>query len=453
VKSPPFFRHHVARCKISDKMAPGKWQKFYNGAWGEPGLGGKASDVDAYYVMYNTYLGKYISFNCDNSISVCDDLSRQDWTPCFKVTGDCWGGINAFAWLVTNADKTDIYTGGKTLYLYSYWEKSFHGMYKIDFGPGKTSDSAGYMVGFTGSFPTSGDPMKLYLYGSRYESSDPIESMHCRRIDCSNPETAYSGGWAAEDNDSYYGKTAMETATMGSSLQFSFKGADIYWRAVKGPDGGKADVYLDDIFQKTIDCWASPLTPFQFAFIKKGLDPAVVHTIKIVVRGDKNPLSTGTKIRHLLFEYPADSYAASDGFSSVMGKNNWYYQQKNGKVYTDMAFKDPFWAGKDSSELGYFHMAAGSADAVRKWVAPRTGKILVEGNIKMEKDSTGEATVEILKNRKACWNSKSVEYRKRTYYHFTIPVKQGDAVYFIVKGKDNNRKENVIWDPAVTYED
>lgn len=452
VNSPPFFRHHVARCRISDKMAPGKWQKFYNGAWGEPGLGGKASDVDAYYVMYNTYLGKYISFNCDNSISVCDDLSRQDWTPCIKIPGKYWGNTDAFAWLVTDAGKTDTYTGGKTLFLYSYWEKAFHGLYKIDFGPGKTPDTAGYMVGYAWGFPTSAEPMKLYLYGSRYESSDSIERMHCRRVDCLNPQTAYSGIWTEDTSDSYYGKTAMETGTAKNSMQFSFRGKDIYWRAVKGPDGGKADVYLDDVFQKTVDCWASPVTPFQFAFIKRGLDPTVTHIIKVVVRGDKNPRSTGTEVRHLLFQYSADSYCASDGFSNVMGKNNWYYQQGNNGVYTDMVFRDPYWAGSDSSEVGYFHMTPGKGDAVRKWVAPQMGRIRVEGNIKLENDSTGTPSVEILKNnRESCWASGSVDAEKPLYYDFTIPVKQGDAVYFIVKREGGNRREKVIWDPAVTY--
>src|SRR5665213_175865 len=145
VRAPYFFRHHVARCKISDKMAPGKWQKFYNGTWTQPGLGGKASDVNAYYVMYNTYLKKYLSFNYDNSISTCTDLSKQDWTPCFKIKGDYLGGPESFAWLITNANKTNTYLGGKTLFLYSYWQKKFSGLYKIEFGPGVTPDSQGYI--------------------------------------------------------------------------------------------------------------------------------------------------------------------------------------------------------------------------------------------------------------------------------------------------------------------
>jgi flagellin len=31
-------------------MAPGKWQRFYNGAWTEPGVGGKGSYVNAFTI-------------------------------------------------------------------------------------------------------------------------------------------------------------------------------------------------------------------------------------------------------------------------------------------------------------------------------------------------------------------------------------------------------------------
>ena len=54
----------AARCAISDKMAPGKWWKYKDGAWTEPGLGGKASRVMEPPIygrtIYNTYLKTYL---------------------------------------------------------------------------------------------------------------------------------------------------------------------------------------------------------------------------------------------------------------------------------------------------------------------------------------------------------------------------------------------------------
>jgi predicted SPOUT superfamily RNA methylase MTH1 len=61
----------------------------------------------------------------------------------------------------------------------------------------------------------------------------------------------------------------MVNRLAGSTIQFSFKGKDIYWRAVKGPDCGKVDVFLDNVLQKTVDCWASiPPWLFKKVFIQ-----------------------------------------------------------------------------------------------------------------------------------------------------------------------------------------
>lgn len=454
IKVSYFSRHHVARCKISDKMAPGKWQKFYNGEWSQPGIGGKASAVDGYYVMYNSYLDKYISFNYGNSIAVCTDLNKQDWTHSFKIGGgDYWGSKKSMAWLVTDANKTDVYSGGKTLFVYSYWEKVFHGLFKIELEKGQTPDTAGYMVGFAAEPRISMDPSKLYLNGSRYESPDSIESLHLRRINCLSPQVTYSGGWVDEKDDAYHVLPVKQHETAGSSIQFSFKAKDIYWKAVKGPDCGKADVYLDGHLQKTIDCWAESTTPLQYAFIKTGLDPNKVHTIKIVVRGDKNSKSSAAKIKHLFFEYPAESYVSSDGFTNVMGKNNWHYQELKGDTYTNMVFKDPHWKGAEGSETGYFHMTGQSGNAVKIWVATRKGKIRIEGALDIESDSAKGVSGEIRKNKKLVWSSKPIELKKMIFHNFMVNVKKGDAIYFIVKRNVGTSNGKLLWDPAITYED
>ncbi|MFC8275485.1 hypothetical protein ACFUJR_23720 [Streptomyces sp. NPDC057271] len=39
------FHAHVARAPISGKMAPGSWRKWYDGAWTEPGVGGRESNM------------------------------------------------------------------------------------------------------------------------------------------------------------------------------------------------------------------------------------------------------------------------------------------------------------------------------------------------------------------------------------------------------------------------
>lgn len=454
-----FLRHHVARCAISDKMAPGKWKKFYNGGWSEPGLGGKASWVDAYCVMYNTYLKQYISFNYDNSLSVCGDLSRQDWTPCIRIPGRAWGCDGLWGWWVTNADKTNIYVGDRTLYAYTFWMKAAGPRYRIDFGPGKTPVRDGYFVGGYGCTRSSLNPMTLYGYEPVFESADAIESRHTRRVPCTSPELSYSGAWTDEANDQYYEgaaerpeKRGKASATADSSVQFSFKAADIYWRAFRGPNCGKADVYLDGRRQRTVDCYAETATPYQFAFIKTGLDPQATHTIKVVVRGEKNSRSNGTAVKHIQFEYAAESYRASDGFSSVPGKNQWYNLQRQGAVDSDMLFKDPKWVGAGKCEVGYYHMTPDAQDAVRKWVAPHAGAVRIEGSVSLDHSGGAAVNVSILHNAAvAAWPAHLVTFGNPATHDLTVNVAPGDALYFIVNKKAGTASERTIWDPVVTY--
>ena len=172
---------------------------------------------------------------------------------------------------------------------------------------------------------------------------------------------------------------------------------------IKAENCGKADVYLDDLRQKTVDCYAETATPYQFAFVKTGLDPKVKHTIKVVVRGDKNARSSGTVLKHIQFEHGAESYRASDGFSSVPGKNHWYNQQRKGSVDTEMLFKDPKWVGAGKCEVGYYQMVPGGNDAVRKWIAPHAGTVRIEGRVSLDSPGGNGVKVSILHNAAEAW--------------------------------------------------
>ena len=122
----------------------------------------------------------------------------------------------------------------------------------------------------------------------------------------------YDGaGWTTEKHAHYYQGQAKRASNAGHRVQFTFQGSDIYWRAVADRDGGKADVFLDDVLVQTVDCFfAECALPYQFAFIKKGLDPKRQHTIKIAARGDKDSRSSGTTIRHIAFEFAGNEQGA-----------------------------------------------------------------------------------------------------------------------------------------------
>ncbi|MFZ4261650.1 hypothetical protein ACFRAE_06385 [Sphingobacterium sp. HJSM2_6] len=78
----------VARCKLSDKLAPNSWKKFYQGTWEQDGLGGKESTIIPFVnianVVYNTYLERYVCIGNAPSgksfISFASSMEKQDWT-------------------------------------------------------------------------------------------------------------------------------------------------------------------------------------------------------------------------------------------------------------------------------------------------------------------------------------------------------------------------------------
>jgi hypothetical protein len=180
---------------------------------------------------------------------------------------------------------------GQSLRAYNYWHDRPMRVLEINFKPGSTP---------LRHFPR----YDSYHYESHPESGDRIAARQTMIVGAAAPEVKYDGPqWAEEKSPRYYEGQARTAGSAGHTIQFTFEGPDIYWRAVAAKDGGKADVFLDGSLAETVDCFFRECAlPYQFAFIRTGLDPKRSHTIQIVVRGEKTPGSDGTVIRHIGFE-------------------------------------------------------------------------------------------------------------------------------------------------------
>jgi hypothetical protein len=474
--------NEAARCAISDKMAPGKWHKFRNGTWTEPGLGGKSSKVsmDSYgiygRVIYSTFLKTYVRIGpclgvadkrytdtgfADHSIyiSTCNDLAKQEWSPRLKLFDK--PDNDKLGITLTDGNLKDPFICDSTLCIYNYW------LYNIPSRAMDVTFAAGNTA--TAGFPRYGS----YAYEPLPESGDPIVSRKTRIVGCTHPDITYTGSaWTIRNDPKYYGTEIQVSDAPGSGIQFSFKGASIYWRAVADSDGGKVDVYLDDKLEETVDCYFKEPLPFQFAFVKNGLDAKQTHTIRIVIRADGNSLSCGTTIRHMAFEHGAESYNASAGFSSVMGKNNWLYQQGDGEKYGNLDFHladtihaggsktgkekliyPNYWGTKEIGLVGNIFQVPGNMDAVRTFIAPHAGEIRIEGKIEIEKGANAAFTVKIMTNDNTELLAKRVTFAQPVTHDLVIPVAKDDAVYFIVKRNDGKQEEKVMWNPTITFSD
>jgi hypothetical protein len=102
---------------------------------------------------------------------------------------------------------------------------------------------------------------------------------------------SFTGAWVAGTNPAAHGGSFRSTAEAGASMTFNFIGNRVCLTGPVGPDGGWADALVDGVKEPTlVECWNPSARQKQPLFMKKGLTNGP-HELKIVVRGEKNPLA------------------------------------------------------------------------------------------------------------------------------------------------------------------
>ncbi|MFD7165879.1 RICIN domain-containing protein [Streptomyces violascens] len=192
---------HVARAPISSKMAKGSWQKWYDGHWSQPGVGGLESNMvpadgasatgytpvagdydpanagtvsqqiaagqlpakSPLFVMnitYNAYLGLYIgepeavNGTAPQRFYATDDLASQKW----HLIGDTGGYTNNswYRWFLDGANRTNSTIVGKT----------FRSYCSIDCHGGADGEYVDVTIGSSAPAAPPVDVTKSYRIGS-----------------------------------------------------------------------------------------------------------------------------------------------------------------------------------------------------------------------------------------------------------------------------------------------
>ncbi|OCT15421.1 hypothetical protein A8709_15180 [Paenibacillus pectinilyticus] len=114
----------------------------------------------------------------------------------------------------------------------------------------------------------------------------------------------YSGSWTYDNTGAsgYVNSDQHYASTSGNYAQFTFTGTSIKWIGPRNVDCGKSDVYIDGVYDSSIDMYASSWLKQQVLFSKTGLSNAS-HTIKIVVTNTKNASASGYYSSIDAFEY------------------------------------------------------------------------------------------------------------------------------------------------------
>ncbi len=110
-------------------------------------------------------------------------------------------------------------------------------------------------------------------------------------------KVAYGGTWSRQYQSSAYGTYTKYAAVKGSYATFSFTGGkQVAWVAPRVTNGGYADVYLDGVKVATVNLYASSAQYRKVVYAKVGLNPSVLHTLKVYVTGTKASVSSGTRV-------------------------------------------------------------------------------------------------------------------------------------------------------------
>ena len=105
-------------------------------------------------------------------------------------------------------------------------------------------------------------------------------------INNNDPAATYTGAWTYGSGraTTEYGQDIHETSTNGNFLEFVFQGTEIELIGTCASNRGTADVYLDNVFQQTIDLYSASTIYRKSVFAKSGM-PRGTHTLKVVKTG------------------------------------------------------------------------------------------------------------------------------------------------------------------------
>lgn len=148
------------------------------------------------------------------------------------------------------------------------------------------------------------------------------------------------------------------------------------------------------------------------------------------------------------------SYTASTGFGSAQGGNNWHYQQQNGTTYKDLTYQPSSnrwdangtypWVSSNAQHPG------NTADSVRTWISPSSGKITITGSVQKGSPDGDGITASIIKDSTNLW---SQTIRTTTEVQpsgvTNIPVQQGTQIHFVVNRVGSISFDHTLWNPTI----
>lgn len=158
-----------------------------------------------------------------------------------------------------------------------------------------------------------------------------------RKTDYNDAKILYFGTWLETETTALGGNGCRRTNTPYATCMLSFQGARVMWIGSKGPDHGFAEVFIDGVIERTIDTYAPIAQTSQMLFERFSLATKRIHTLRIVVRRERNQAASDCFQEIYGFECsrPVDYYkslkwaaaaelrAIANGTKAYLGPDSW----------------------------------------------------------------------------------------------------------------------------------
>lgn len=156
--------------------------------------------------------------------------------------------------------------------------------------------------GYTTERLPSGD----VIVGIRHDGATNVEvSGRDPQKVADDADLKYTGTWTSSSAGNAVERTLHSTSQSGAAMEFSFEGNQLRLIGSVGPAGGMADIYVDGVKQLVgIDYWNPRELQQQVVYYRNGLSPGK-HTLRVVARDDKNPMSQGNVVTVDAVQYSA----------------------------------------------------------------------------------------------------------------------------------------------------
>lgn len=203
----------------------------------------------------------------------------------------------------------------------------------------------------------------------------------------------------------------MQTRTKGAKAWTYFEGNRVGWISSKGPDRGRARVYIDGVLVATIDLYAPKSGPSTVVWRSAPLTNKR-HSVKIETLGTKRSASSGTKV--VVDGFEVNGLIVADYRTGTRVNNGSSKLAKTGSWWTserDAAFGDTAWRTRTrgSSAIVRFK-GTGVAWIGRKDASSGKAEVLLDGRRVAVVSQYREKTVE----RRVAWAVTGLPYGEHT---------------------------------------